>query len=158
MVSGASVLWSYKHIVEILLASAVVLRFGPPDAGETWMRIVIGHFAALTDHGQLKFRRGQLEFPGHRRGTAIQVGSDLYGDGLAGEAAMAADTDGVAGGGGSKSGHGSEDGAEVPAGSKTAERDATKAYVANAGGSLCGNMGRDRANVNPAVYHELWLH
>ena len=71
---------------------------------------------------------------------------------------MAADTDGVAGGCGSKSGHGSEDGAEVPAGSKTAERDATKAYVANAGGSLCGNMGRDRANVNPAVYHELWLH
>ena len=70
---------------------------------------------------------------------------DLYGERSAGEAAVAADTEGIAGDRGSKGGHGPENGAEIPAGSKTAERDATKAYVANADGSICGYVGRDSA-------------
>ena len=37
------------------------------------------------DRGQLDFRRGQLEFPGHREGEAIQVEGDLYGERSAGE-------------------------------------------------------------------------
>jgi len=38
-----------------------------------------------VDRGQLEFRRGQLEFPGHREGEAIQVEGDLYGERSAGE-------------------------------------------------------------------------
>src|SRR6185437_5161401 len=97
------------------------------------------------DRGQLKFRRGQLEFPGDRRAEAIQVGDDLYGEQSAGETALAADTEVVAGDCGSEIGDGLENGAEIPAGSTIAERDATKAYLANAAGSVRGYVGRDSA-------------
>jgi single stranded DNA-binding protein len=76
-----------------------------PESGEwasrtEWRRCVaFGRLADTTaalnkgdhvhvDRGQLEFRRGQLEFPGHREGEAIQVESDLYGERSAGETAV----------------------------------------------------------------------
>src|SRR6478672_6869073 len=95
-----------------------------------------------SDHGQLKFRKGQLEFPGDRGRVAIQVEDDLYGERSTGETAVAAGAEAIGRGCGSKIRDGLEDGAEIPARSKTAERDATKAYVANAARSICGYVGR----------------
>jgi hypothetical protein len=135
---------SPNHHIERKKPMPYVNHYSFPILDPDWGHITI-KISGHPDDGQLEFRRGQLEFPSHRRATAIQVGNDLYGDGSAGEAAMAADAEGVAGGCGSKSGDGPEDGTEVPARSKTAERDATKAYVANATRSLYGNMGRDSA-------------
>jgi hypothetical protein len=97
------------------------------------------------DRGQLKFRPGQLEIPRDRRTVAIQVEDDLYGERSTGEEAVAAGAEGIGGGCGSKVRHGLDNGAEIPARSKTAERDATKAYVENAAGSVCGYVGRDSA-------------
>ena len=62
---------------------------------------------------------------------AIQVEGDLYGERSSGEAAVATDTEVGVGSCRGEVGHGPEDSAEVPAGSAPAERDATKAYVAN---------------------------
>jgi hypothetical protein len=104
-----------------------------------------GIHGKAPDRGQLEFRRGQLEFPGHREGEAIQVEDDLYGERSAGETAVAAGAEALGGSCGSKVRNGLKDGAEVSARSKTAERDATKAYVANAARSVRGNMGRDSA-------------
>ncbi len=94
---------------------------------------------------QLKFRRGQLEFPGHKEEEAIQVEDDLYGERSAGETAVAAGAEAVCGSRGGKVRHGRENGAEILARSKTAERDAGKAYVANAARSVRGYVGRDSA-------------
>jgi hypothetical protein len=97
------------------------------------------------DRGQLNFRQGQLEFPGHREGKLYKVEDDLYGERSAGKTAVAVGAEANGGSCGGKVRHGLENGAEIPARSKTAERDATEAYVANAARSVCGYVGRDSA-------------
>src|SRR3954452_10214580 len=90
--------------------------------------------------------QGQLKLPSAREGKAIQVGDDLYGERSAGKATLAAGrAEVVVGDCVSEGGHGSEDSAEIPAGSTAAERDATKAYVANATRSVRRELGRDSA-------------
>ena len=76
--------------------------------------------AMSADRGQLKFRRGQLEFPGHKEEEAIQVEDDLYGERSAGETAVAAGAETLCRSRGGKVWHGLEDGAEIPARSMTA--------------------------------------
>ena len=98
---------------------------------------------ATPDRGQLKFRQGQLKFPRHRETEAIQDKDDLYGERAAGETAVAAGAEAIGGSCGGKVRHGLEDGVEIPARSETAERDATKAYMASAVGSIYGYVGRD---------------
>ena len=86
---------AYEHVAELLAERGLAI-----DASCVW-RCVQAYAPELNrrcqpDRGQLNFRRGQLEFPGHRRVEAIQVGDDLYGERSAGETALAADAEVIA--------------------------------------------------------------